>query len=217
MQQHNIYLLGAPGAGKGTQAQRLSEHLKIPQLSTGDMLRSARSEGSELGKRVAAIMDSGQLVSDEIVIELVGQRLGRPDHQSGVILDGFPRTIRQAETLGELFVSAGRAPLRVITIDVPNDEIRRRLSGRRSCPVCKRSYHVTDNAPQKNPERCDFDDAQLELRADDRPEAVEKRLQTYAAQTAPLIDYYRQKNSFSTVNGTGKIDEIFKAVLACIQ
>jgi len=128
--QRNIYLLGAPGAGKGTQAQLLSERFGIPQLSTGEMLRSARLEGTELGKRVASVMDAGGLVSDEIVIDLVEQRLQRPDHQGGVILDGFPRTIPQAEALDALFLRKGRSPLVVVAVDVPSDEIHRRLSGR---------------------------------------------------------------------------------------
>ena len=124
--QYNIYLLGAPGAGKGTQAELLAAKLGVPQLSTGEMLRSAKKAGSELGKKVAAIMDSGQLVPDEVVIDLVAERLARPDHQAGVILDGFPRTIRQAEALDGLFARTGREPLQVIVVDVPQDEIRRR-------------------------------------------------------------------------------------------
>jgi adenylate kinase len=213
--QQNIYLLGAPGAGKGTQAQLLSEKLGIPQLSTGEMLRSARLEGSELGSRVAAIMDSGKLVSDSIVIELVEHRLARPDHQNGVILDGFPRTIPQAEALDALFARTGRSALKVIAVDVPNDEIRRRLQGRRWCTRCKKTYHVTDNPPGAT---CEAGGAcQLEVRTDDKPEAVEKRLQTYAEQTAPLLAYYQAKGTFFSVNGTGKIGDIFSAVMACIS
>jgi len=213
--QQNIYLLGAPGAGKGTQAQLLSERLGIPQLSTGEMLRSARLEGSELGSRVAAIMDSGKLVSDSIVIELVEQRLARPDHQNGVILDGFPRTIPQAEALDALFARTGRSALKVIAVDVPSEEIRRRLQGRRWCTRCKKTYHVTDNPPGATCEAGGV--CQLEVRTDDKPEAVEKRLQTYAEQTAPLLAYYQAKGAFFSVNGTGKIGDIFSAVMACIS
>ncbi len=212
--QRNIYLLGAPGAGKGTQAQLLSEKLGIPQLSTGEMLRSARLEGSELGQRVAAIMDAGKLVSDEIVIELVEQRLRRPDHQNGVILDGFPRTIPQAQALDALFARTGRTALKVVAIDVPSEEIRRRLSGRRWCTRCKKTYHVTDNPPGSTCEAGGV--CQLEVRSDDKPEAVEKRLQTYADQTAPLLAYYEAKGAFFSVNGTGKIAEIFSSVMACL-
>ena len=215
--QTNIYLLGAPGAGKGTQAQLLVERLQIPQLSTGDMLRAARKEGSELGQRVAAIMDSGQLVPDEVVIELVRLRLARPDHQKGVILDGFPRTVKQAETLDQMFQAGGRTHLTVIAIDVPYDEIRRRLQGRRWCSKCNRTFHVTDNPPPaEHAQDCGVDANSLEIRTDDRPEAVEKRLQAYTQQTAPLIDYYKSRGVFHTVQGMGPIPEIFAAVSACI-
>ena len=210
-------MLGAPGAGTGTQAQLLSESLGVPQLSTGEMLRNARIEGSDLGQRVAAIMDSGKLVSDEIVIELVGQRLSRADHQNGVILDGFPRTIAQAESLDALFARTGRPALKVIAIDVPSEEIRRRLQGRRWCTRCKKTYHVSDNPPPPG-ESCEAGGfCQLEVRSDDKPEAVEKRLQTYAEQTAPLRAYYQAKGTFFTVNGTGKIGDIFSAVMACLS
>ena len=212
-----IYLLGAPGAGKGTQAQLLAEKLGVPQLSTGEMLRTARIEGSELGQRVAEIMDSGKLVSDDIVIELVGQRLSRADHQNGVILDGFPRTLAQAESLDVLFARTGRPALKVIAIDVPADEIRRRLQGRRWCTRCKKTFHVTDNPPAPG-ESCEAGGVcHLEVRSDDKPEAVEKRLQTYAEQTAPLLAYYQGKGTFFAVSGTGKIGDIFSAVMACLS
>lgn len=215
--QQNIYLLGAPGAGKGTQAELLSKKLGIPQLSTGEMLRSARLEGSELGQRVASIMDAGKLVSDDIVIALVEQRLGRSDHQHGVILDGFPRTIPQAEALDALFARTGRSSLKVIAIDVPSDEIRRRLSGRRWCTTCKKTYHITDNPPPAGLNCEGIGTCNLEVRSDDKPEAVEKRLQTYEEQTAPLLAYYRSKGAFFAVNGTGKIGDIFSAVMSCLS
>jgi len=219
--QHNIYLLGAPGAGKGTQAQQLAEQLGIPQLSTGDMLRAARKEGSELGKRVAAIMDAGQLVPDEVVIELVRSRLARPDHQHGVILDGFPRTVAQAEVLDQIFQETGRSRLQVIAIDVPFDEIRRRLQGRRWCSRCQRTFHLTDNPPTpmqlKGSEKpCDLVSCPIEVRTDDRPEAVEKRLQAYAQQTAPLVDYYKSRGVFHQVNGIGAIASVLAALKACL-
>lgn len=215
--QHNIYLLGAPGAGKGTQAELLSEKLGVPQLSTGEILRTARKEGSELGKRVAAIMDSGQLVPDEVVIDLVAERLARPDHQGGVILDGFPRTIKQAEVLGELFARTGRDPLKVILVDVPQDEIRRRLQGRLWCTRCKRTFHKTDNPPTpQHDQTCDVANCPLEVRPDDKPEAVEKRLVAYDTQTAPLIEYYKKQGAFYAINGQGKISDIFSSILACL-
>lgn len=215
--QYNIYLFGAPGAGKGTQAQLLAEKLGIPQLSTGDMLRAARKEGSELGNRVAALMDNGQLVPDEVVIELVKQRLARPDHQRGVILDGFPRTIKQAEALNAMFDQTGRSPLRVISIDVPFDEIRRRLNGRRWCSRCNATFHVTDNPPRPgNTPGCDVASCPLEVRTDDKPEAVEKRLQAYSQQTAPLMEYYQQRGMLQAVKGMGPITEIFATLQACL-
>lgn len=212
--QRNIYLLGAPGAGKGTQAQMLAEKLGIPQLSTGEMLRCARLDGSELGRRVAGVMDSGGLVSDEIVTELVEHRLKRPDHKQGVILDGFPRTIPQAAALDVLFVRTERSPLKVIAIDVSADEIRRRLSGRRWCVRCKKTFHVTDSPPGPLCEAGGL--CQLEVRSDDAPEAIETRLRTYAEQTAPLIAYYQEKGTFCAINGSGKIAEIFDAVLSSV-
>jgi adenylate kinase len=217
MTQHNIYLLGAPGAGKGTQAQQLAAKLAIPQLSTGDMLRAARKDGSELGRRVAAIMDSGQLVSDEIVIELVRDRLARPDHQAGVILDGFPRTERQAEVLDGIFREAGCRPLQVIVIDVPFDEIRRRLQERRWCSRCQRTFHLTDHPPTPMPEKgCDVVSCPVEVRRDDQPESIEKRLADYSTITSQLIPYYEQRGVLHTVNGLGPISEIFTTVLSCI-
>jgi adenylate kinase len=216
--QQNIYLLGAPGAGKGTQAQQLAERLGIPQLSTGDMLRAARKDGSELGKRVAAIMDAGQLVPDEVVIELVRQRLARPDHHGGVIFDGFPRTVQQAEVLDRMLADSGRTPLKVIVVDVPFDEIRSRLQGRRWCTRCQRTFHVVENPPTPLPAGsrdydCDVTSCPIEIRSDDRPEAVEKRLQAYTQQTAPLIDYYSRRGVLQTIKGTGPIAEIFAALL----
>lgn len=216
--QHNIYLLGAPGAGKGTQAQLLAERLGIPQLSTGDMLRAARKEGSELGQRVAAIMDSGKLVPDDVVIELVRHRLARPDHQGGVILDGFPRTVQQAEALDQIFVQTGRSPLKVIMVDVGFDEIRRRLQGRRWCSRCQRTFHVTDNPPTPMPDKgCDVVSCPIEVRSDDRPEAIEKRLQAYSEQTTPLIDYYRRRGVFYSISGLGAIVEIFGKILSSLS
>jgi adenylate kinase len=213
MTQHNMYLLGAPGAGKGTQAQLLAEHLKIPQLSTGDMLRAARKEGSDLGKQVAAVMDAGQLVSDDLVIALVRQRLARPDHAAGVILDGFPRTIKQAEALDQLFLETGRSPLQVIAVEVPFDEIRRRLQGRTWCSRCQRTFHITDHpAKPGSLAGCDVTSCPIETRADDSAESVERRLTAYLAQTEPLIEYYRQRGVFKSVVGVGPIPEIYQSL-----
>lgn len=213
--QLNLYLLGAPGAGKGTQAQLLVQHLGIPQLSTGDLLREARKDGSELGKRVAAIMDSGALVPDQVVIDLVRQRLALPSHQKGVIFDGFPRTRRQAESLDELLHESARTPLRVVAVDVPPEVLRERLLGRLTCPQCNRTYHVTQSPPQRD-SLCDACGAPLVTRNDDQPETVNRRLVNYYEQTSPLIDYYKSRQVLVSVDGTGRMEEVFASIKASL-
>ena len=203
----NIILLGPPGAGKGTQAQFILRKCGIPQISTGDMLREAISAGSELGKRVKSVMDSGALVTDEIIIDLVKDRIARTDCENGFLFDGFPRTIPQAKALIDQNVRIDC----VIEIKVPDSEIVTRLSGRRVHPASGRVYHVTWNPPIV----ADIDDETgdpLIQRDDDKEETIKKRLDVYSAQTAPLIDYYRKKGILSSVNGTGGIDEIFTGV-----
>lgn len=213
--QLNLYLLGAPGAGKGTQAQLLVKQLGIPQISTGDLLREARKDGSPLGKQVAAIMDSGALVSDQIVIDLVRQKLALPSASGGAIFDGFPRTRAQAESLDQLLGDSQRTPLKVIAVDVDPEKLRERLLGRLTCPSCNRTYHVKNSPPQVA-DRCDGCGAALVTRNDDQPETVNRRLQAYYEQTAPLIEYYRSRNVLTTVNGDAPVDEVFAAIRASL-
>lgn len=216
-----LILLGPPGAGKGTQAQRLCEAFGIPQISTGDMLRAAVSAGSDLGKRVKAVMDSGALVSDDIIIELVKERLAQPDCTKGFLFDGFPRTIPQADALAEAGVKIDA----VVEIQVPDEEIIRRMSGRRVHPASGRTYHVEFNPPKV----ADVDDVtgeSLIQRDDDREETVRERLAVYRAQTAPLVEYYRSQSKDDTganksqnaelryvaVEGVGEVQEIFDRI-----
>ncbi len=215
IRQNHLYLLGAPGAGKGTQAQQLSVFFRIPQISTGDMLREVRAQGGELAKTLSSYMDMGKLVPDELVINLVRGRLQKADCQEGAIFDGFPRTYHQAQILDELLLEQKRSPLQALLIDVPVVELRRRLQGRLTCPKCNRSYHITDYPP-KIANRCDVCGTELTVRVDDSPETVEKRLEAYLAQTAPLIDYYQQRGTLHRIDGTKNVNEVFQTILAKI-
>jgi adenylate kinase len=212
-----IILLGPPGAGKGTQAQFICRHFGIPQISTGDMLRSAVSAGTELGKRVKSVMDSGALVSDEIIIELVRERIAQPDCANGFLFDGFPRTIPQAEALDQ----AGVAIDRVVEIVVPDEEIVRRMSGRRVHPASGRVYHVTFNPPRVEG-KDDATGEPLIQRDDDREDTVRGRLEVYHRQTHPLVDFYqaRAKRSsvrFARVDGLGEVKQIEDRILRALQ
>src|SRR3954451_16666775 len=189
----HLILLGAPGAGKGTQAQRLAVRFGIPQISTGDMLRAARREGTPLGKKAEEYMNKGQLVPDEVVIGLVEERLGRPDAKDGFILDGFPRTIPQAQALDALLQKLGRSNILVVDVMVPESVLMDRLGGRLSCPTDGASYHVKFTPP-KTPGVCDSCGTALITRADDQPEAISQRLREYHGKTAPLVDYYSRRN-----------------------
>jgi adenylate kinase len=211
-----VILLGAPGAGKGTQAKFICERFGIPQISTGDMLRAAVREGSPLGLRVKSVMESGALVSDEIILELVAERIGKPDCSKGYLFDGFPRTIPQAEGLDRAGVSIDM----VVEIDVPDDEVVSRLSGRRSHPASGRVYHIVHNPPRVE----GIDDVTgepLVQRADDNEATVRERLQVYHAQTAPLVDFYRRRAEggalrYRSVKGTGSVAEITQALEAAL-
>lgn len=206
-----IILLGAPGCGKGTQAKRLQDVLGVPHISTGDMLREARKEGTELGKRAAEYMDRGDLVPDDLVIAMVKERLSRPDCSRGYILDGFPRTIAQAEALEV----AGVRVEAVVDIEVSEEEVVRRITGRRSCPSCGRVYHV-EFSPSKDGVHCDVCGAVLVQRDDDKEETVRERLRVYQQKTAPLLTYYRNKGFLKTVNGVGGPDEVFSRLLEAL-
>lgn len=214
--QHNIYLLGAPGTGKGTQSHNLSSFLNIPQISTGDMLRKMREKGDELGIRLASIMNRGDLVPDELVSELAKNRLEEEDCKKGFILDGFPRTKLQAEILDAFLNQKKFLPLFVILIDVPISDLQTRLSGRMSCPKCGRSYHQLYNSP-KELGQCDFCLAKLVTRSDDDPVVIEQRIKNYLRETEPLVHYYFKKNAISRIDGSGQIQEVFERILASLS
>jgi adenylate kinase len=213
-----IILLGAPGAGKGTQAEYLKETYGIPQISTGDMLRAAVKAGSPLGMQVKSVMESGGLVTDDIIIALIRERITRDDCRNGFLFDGFPRTIPQAQAL----VDAGISIDVVLEIDVPDEEIVRRLSGRRVHPESGRTYHV-DNKPPKSPGKDDLTGEPLIQRDDDKEATVRRRLEVYHAQTKPLVEFYRKlaagtRNSrFATVSGVGDIAAIRQSLKTALS
>jgi adenylate kinase len=210
-----VVLLGAPGAGKGTQAKMLIEKYKIPQISTGDILRKAVADGTPLGKEAKVIMDQGGLVSDKIVLGLVEERIKKPDCTGGFILDGFPRNTAQAEALDKILASLG-APLNVaLNIDVDMNDLLKRLTGRRTCKKCQQMYNIHFSPPKKQGV-CDKCGGELFQRDDDKEETIKKRLDVYQKQTAPLIDYFSKKGIMKTVMGVGSIDDIFKKVVAVL-
>ncbi|MBX6422019.1 adenylate kinase [Thermosulfurimonas sp. F29] len=208
----NIVFLGPPGAGKGTQAKRITERYGIPQISTGDMFREHLSKGTELGKKAKEYMDKGQLVPDEIVLGMVEERLKQPDCEKGFILDGFPRTVPQAEALDEMLAKWGKKIDYAIAIEVPDEELVKRLTGRRTCKNCGMMYHVIFKPP-KVEGKCDACGGELYQRADDNEETVRNRLKVYHESTAPLIDYYEKKGVLHRVDGMGSIDEIFERIV----
>lgn len=207
----NLILLGPPGAGKGTQARRLAERFKLTHLASGDVLRSERAKGTELGKRVAGYMDAGTLVPDEIITEVMLARLGETKDSAGFVLDGFPRTVGQAGSLQQALADAGRRLAGVIDSSVPDGEVIRRICGRRTCPQCHAVYHVESRPPQRAGV-CDNDGATLVQRPDDRAEVVRRRLTAYREQTRPLTDYYRREGLLHEVCGVGSVEEVFAAL-----
>lgn len=207
-----IVMLGAPGAGKGTQADRIAEKYQIPHISTGDIFRANIKEGTELGKKAKSYMDQGLLVPDALTVDLVMDRIGHPDCKNGYILDGFPRTIPQAESLQEALEASGQKLDYAINVAVPDENIVSRMAGRRACPGCGAIYHIVYAAPQKE-NICDRCGEQLILRADDKPETVQKRLAVYHNQTSPLIDYYRDKGILKTVDGTKDMETVFADII----
>lgn len=210
-----IILLGAPGAGKGTQAAMLEEKLKIPHISTGDIFRSNIKNGTELGKKAKEYIDKGLLVPDELTVDIVKDRLKEPDCKNGFILDGFPRTIPQAEFLEKALKDMGVELDAALNIQVKDEEIIKRMSGRRTCPNCGASYHVIFNRPEVENE-CDVCKSGLVQRADDKEETVIERLKTYHLQTEPLIDFYNEKGKLKTADGNKQLEdtsrEVFKAL-----
>ncbi len=212
----NIVLMGLPGAGKGTQADRIVEKYGIPHISTGDMFRAAIKDGTELGVKAKSFMDQGALVPDEVTIGIVRERLSKPDCDEGFLLDGFPRTVPQAEALDALLKDLGKSIEYVLDIEVETDELVARLSGRRICKECGTSYHLIFNPP-KVEDVCDKDGGELYQRADDNPDTVMNRLEVNMNQTAPLLDFYGEKGVLTKINGQQDINLVFKDLDAILQ
>ena len=206
-----IIMLGAPGAGKGTQAKKIAEKYAIPHISTGDIFRANIKEGTELGKKAKTYMDQGLLVPDELVVDLVVDRVGKDDAKNGYVLDGFPRTIPQAEALDKALEAIGEKVDYAINVEVPDENIIRRMSGRRACVACGATYHLV-HIPPKQEGICDTCGKELILRDDDKPETVKKRLDVYHEQTQPLIDYYTNKGILKEVDGTVDMADVFSAI-----
>jgi adenylate kinase len=211
----NLILLGPPGAGKGTQAKKMIEELKIPQISTGDILRAAVKEGTEMGIEAKKYMDAGKLVPDSVVIGIIDDRLKEADCEKGFILDGFPRTVDQASSLDEMLEKSGRKIDHVISIEVPDADLLARLTGRWMC-TCGASFHKIFNPPKEDG-ICDLCGAKLYQRDDDKEAAIKVRLENYHKQTAPLIEYYSGKGLLRSIDGTGTPDAIYAAIMAVVN
>jgi adenylate kinase len=206
-----MIFIGPPGSGKGTQAKRLASRLAIPHISTGDMLREAVADGTPLGQKADAIMKSGALVPDDVMIGMIRERLAKPDARKGFILDGFPRTLVQAEKLDALVAGNGSDPLRVVRLLVPDEAIVKRIALRRTCAQCGAIYHL-ENQPPKVDGICDRCGGELIARPDDTEGAVRKRLESFHRQTAPVADYYKSKSWLKEVDGTGPVDQVFEKI-----
>lgn len=211
-----LVFLGAPGVGKGTQAERLAARCQLPKISTGDILREAVRNKTPMGLEAKAAMDQGKLVPDDVVVGIVRDKLAEPGLSKGFLLDGFPRTVVQAEKLGAMLEAGGQKLDRVVNVVVPRADVVRRLSGRRSCSKCQGVYHQ-DFARPRQEDVCDHCGGALVQRNDDRPEAVETRLSVYEEQTAPLIEYYRKRGLLSDLNGSGKIEDVQDRLLALLK
>jgi adenylate kinase len=215
----NLILFGPPGAGKGTQADRLRADFQLPYIATGDMLRANVKDGTELGNKAKEYMDKGDLVPDELILEMVSERLQHSDAQDGFILDGFPRTREQAQALDRQLKGLGRRITAVLLLDVPDEEVVRRLSGRRVCVKAGHNYHVEFDPP-KHEGVCDQDGSRLIQRDDDKPEVIENRLHVYREKTRPLIDYYDEEGLLKRIDGTRDQSEVhdhIRAVIATLR
>ena len=216
MKKLNLIFLGPPGAGKGTVAKDVVERYGVPHISTGDMLRDAVSAGSELGKKVQSVMESGQLVSDELLVDLVKDRLSKNDCKNGFILDGFPRNVNQAQDLDKILKELELSLTAVIFLDVPEDEVVKRISNRRVCPKCSRVYNLISLKPKKDV-LCDDDGTPLIQREDDKAETVRKRYQIYIDKTSPLIGLYRDRNQIITIDASGTVDKVDEIVFNTLE
>jgi adenylate kinase len=215
----NLILFGPPGAGKGTQAERLRADFQLPYIATGDMLRENVKDGTELGKQAKSYMDKGGLVPDDLIVAMAGERLQQEDAQDGFILDGFPRTIEQAKALDTQLSDLGRRITAVLLIDVPDQEVERRLAGRRVCVKAGHNYHVEFDPP-KHDEVCDQDGSKLVQRDDDKPEVIRHRLEVYHEKTEPVIAYYDEQGLLRRIDGTrepGEVHDHIRAVIATLR
>ncbi|MDO4317267.1 MAG: adenylate kinase [Lachnospiraceae bacterium] len=210
-----IVMLGAPGAGKGTQAKMIAAAYRIPHISTGDIFRANIKNGTELGQKAKSYMDQGLLVPDELTLALIMDRFQEPDCKDGYVLDGFPRTIAQAEALSASLREKGEALDFAIDVEVPDESIVSRMSGRRACLACGGTYHIVFN-PTKKEGICDACGGELSIRPDDMPETVQKRLNVYHEQTQPLIDYYKKEGILRSVDGTQEVEKVFEAIQAIL-
>ncbi|WP_373894616.1 adenylate kinase [Virgibacillus natechei] len=212
----NLILMGLPGAGKGTQAEQINDKYDIPHISTGDMFRLSIKEGTDLGKQAKGYMDQGELVPDEVTIGIVRERLNKDDCRNGFLLDGFPRTIAQAESLEGILAEKNETIDYCIHVDVPEEKLLERLTGRRICPTCGTTYHVNYQPPRVEGV-CDKDGSQLIQRDDDKPETVKNRLAVNLEQTKPLLDFYEDKGYLVTVDGDQEIDQVFQDIQSKID
>ena len=211
-----IVLLGPPGAGKGTQAKTMSESLGIVHISSGDLLRDHQERNTELGTTARSYMQQGLLVPDDLIIDMIEERIGRPDASGGYVLDGFPRTVEQAQALGAALERRGEAINRVVNISVSEEELVARLGGRWICRSCQRPYHEVNSPPAKQG-ACDDCEGELYQREDDASEAVSRRIRVFAEQTAPLIGYYSEASGFVDVDGEGTIDEVRESLVKAVS
>lgn len=211
-----IIMLGAPGAGKGTQAKMIADKYMVPHISTGDIFRANIKNGTPLGMEAKTYMDQGKLVPDELTVKILLDRVAQEDCKNGYVLDGFPRTIPQAEVLEDALAKLGDKIDYAIDVDVPDENIINRMSGRRACLSCGATYHIV-HVPPKTEGICDRCGKELVLRDDDKPETVKKRLQVYHDQTQPLIDFYTKRNILKTVDGTQDMNDVFAAIVAILD
>ncbi|MBO0386859.1 adenylate kinase [Staphylococcus simulans] len=212
----NIILMGLPGAGKGTQASKIVKKFPIPHISTGDMFRKAIKDETELGKEAKSYMDRGELVPDEVTVGIVKERLSEDDAKKGFLLDGFPRTLEQAEALSKIMTELGRKIDAVINIEVPEEELMNRLTGRRVCEVCGTTYHLVFNPPKVDGV-CDLDGGKLYQREDDNPETVAKRLEVNVKQSKPILEYYDKEGVLKNVDGSKDIQEVTGSVIDILE
>ncbi len=211
-----IIMLGAPGAGKGTQADILSQEMNLPHIASGDLFRQALEERTGVGLLAKSYMDKGELVPDEVAIKMILERINQPDCAAGCLFDGFPRTLHQAEVLDKAFREQGKTIDKAIYIEVPNGELVKRLSGRWLCRTCQIPYHIM-NSPPKTPGKCDKCDGELYQRSDDKEKTIKERLSIFFTQTIPILDYYKKQNKLIKVNGNLGIQEVARAIISALK